>query len=196
MRLQIAAGFDGSDSDDWTALRCETRDGWQFTPRYGPDRRPTIWEPDPVTGKIPRLEVHAAVDEIFTTHAVARFYYDTRDWKTEGETWALKYGEERVLAWDTFRVSAMHAALVRYKVDLSTGALTHDGCPITTAHMGNARKYARPGERYIIGKPAGAYHQKIDASVASVICHEAACDARVAGWPDDDEYLDYGAAGV
>lgn len=193
--MKVCLGFDGSDTDDWTAIRAETIDGWQFTPTYGPDKRPTIWEPG-ANGKIPRLEVHSAVDELFHQHSVARMYCDPRDWQTEIETWAGLYGDEHVFEWSTFRTTQMHAALVRFKVDLGTGALTHDGCPITKAHILAARKFSRPGERYIIGKPVGAYHQKIDAGVASVICHEAACDARAAGWPEDDEYLDYGFAAV
>jgi hypothetical protein len=42
---EVCLGLDGSDSDDWTALRAETIDGWQFTPTYGPDNRPCIWNP-------------------------------------------------------------------------------------------------------------------------------------------------------
>jgi hypothetical protein len=41
----ISLGFDGSFSGDWTALRAETRSGHRFTPTYGPDARPTIWNP-------------------------------------------------------------------------------------------------------------------------------------------------------
>ena len=36
---KICAGMDGSINDDWTAIRGETIDGFQFTPTYGPDRR-------------------------------------------------------------------------------------------------------------------------------------------------------------
>src|SRR5690554_8158757 len=60
---QICLGFDGSDTDDWTAIRAETFDGWRFTPRYGPDRRPTIWNPADWGGQIPRAEVRAAGDD-------------------------------------------------------------------------------------------------------------------------------------
>jgi len=35
-------------------------------------------------------------------------------------------------------------------------------------------------DRYILGKPS--QHQKIDATMASVIAHEAASDARASGW--------------
>ena len=70
--------------------------------------------------------------------------------------------------------------LERFVTDLTSGQLTHDGCPITAIHVGNARKMARPGERYILGKPSE--DQKIDAAMASALCHEAAADARAAGW--------------
>jgi hypothetical protein len=69
---------------------------------------------------------------------------------------------------------------VLFVTDLTSGALTHDGCPITNLHVGNARKLAKPGDRYILGKPSQA--QKIDAAVTSVLAHEAAADARLAGW--------------
>ena len=58
----IALGFDGSDVDDWTALRAETLGGHQFTPRYR-DGRPTIWMPSEWSGRIPRAEVLAALRE-------------------------------------------------------------------------------------------------------------------------------------
>lgn len=183
-QVRIAIGFDGSTYDDWTCIRAETIDGWQFTPTYGPDDRPTIWNPAEFGGEIPRSEVHAAVDEIFTRHEVARMYCDRREWSSEIDAWALRYGDQIVAVWETYRVKQMHEALIRFTTDLQTGALTHDGCPTTALHVANARKYARPGERYILAKPAGASHQKIDAAVTSVIAHEAACDARAAGWAE------------
>ena len=76
----------------------------------------------------------------------------------------------------------LHPALDRFTTDLATGLLNHDGCPITAQHVANARKAANKADRYILAKPS--QHQKIDAAVTSVICHEAACDARAAGWAD------------
>lgn len=183
--MNVCGGFDGSDVDDWTAIRLETIDGFQFTPTYGPDNRPTIWNPaEWPNHRIPRGEVHVAVEEIFTVHKVKRFYCDPRDWQTEIDDWALEHGDEIVVEWDTgrgsSRIPAMHAALERFVTDLTTGAITHDGCPITAQHVANARKLAKPGDRYILGKPNA--HQKIDAAMASVLAHEAAADARVAGW--------------
>jgi hypothetical protein len=184
-RVPVCGGFDGSSSNDWTALRLETIDGWQFTPKYGPDRRPTIWNPaEWPDHKIPRGEVRAAVDEVFRTFKMERLYCDPHDWQTEIEEWGVEYGEEHVITWDTgrgyTRYAAVHFALERFLTDCTTRALTHDGCPITMLHVENARKVAKPQERYVLGKPAPV--QKIDAAMASVLCHEAACDARAAGW--------------
>jgi len=181
----VCGGFDGSDSSDFTAIRLETIDGWQLTPTYGPDSRPTVWNPaEWPNHRIPRGEVHVAVRHIFTVYRVERFYCDPRDWQTEIEEWALEYGPEHVVEWDTgrgsTRIPAVHAALERFVTDLRTGALTHDGCPITAAHIANARKVAKPGDRYILGKPNE--HQKIDAAMASLLAHEAKCDAIAAGW--------------
>lgn len=177
---QICLGFDGSDSDDWTAIRAETHDGWRFTPRYGPDRRPTIWDPSEWGGQIPRAEVHAAVDELCRRYKVVRAYCDPKDWRSEIGEWALKYGEKVFAEWATYRVVQMHAALERSVVDLSSGRSTHDGCEIATRHVANARRAARTGERYVLAKASPS--QKIDVAMADVLAHEAASDARAAGW--------------
>lgn len=191
--IDVCGGFDGSDVDDWTAIRLETLDGHQFTPRYGPDRRPTIWNPaEWPNHRIPRTEVHVAIGEIFATHRVKRLYCDPHDWQTDIDVWALDHGAEHVIEWDTGRGSArvvqVHAMLERFRNDLAEGRITHDGCPITAQHMANARKLARGGDRYILGKPT--QHQKIDAAMASNLAHEAAADARAAGWgtPAAPEY--------
>jgi phage terminase large subunit-like protein len=83
----------------------------------------------------------------------------------------------------------MHDALERAVTDLTTGRSTHDACQITSAHVANARKIAKPGQRYILGKPNE--HQKIDAAMADVLAHEAAADAREAGWTDAQENYVY-----
>lgn len=186
--LDICLGFDGSQTDDWTCIRAETREGRLFTPTYGPDKRPTLWNPAEWGGTVPRAEVHAAVAELFTRHRVSRMYADPPWWPSEIDGWALEYGEKVVIQWPTYRVSQMHAALERFVTDLTSGALTHDDCKVSETHISNARKAARPGERYILSKPAGAYHQKIDAAVTSVLAHEAAADARASGWGADSNY--------
>jgi hypothetical protein len=180
----IVLSFDGSDSDDWTAIRAETADGYQFTPTFGPDKKPTIWDPSQHKGQVPRLEVAAAVEELFGRYTVVLFYCDPPDWKSEIDAWAAKFGERVVVRWATYRTVPMHAAAQGLHVDVTKqdATFTHDGCPITHIHVRNARKSPRPGQRYVLAKPSQT--QKIDSCVTSILCHEAAGDATAGNlWP-------------
>jgi hypothetical protein len=178
-KTQIVLGFDGSDVDDWTALRAETRDGYQFTPATSGG--PAIWDPASYGGQVPRLEVHAAIDEVFAYFDVVRMYFDPPYWETDGDQWIEKYGERRVLRWETYRPVQMHAAAERLLTDVvkAESGFTHDGCEITKLHVRNARKASRPSQRYVLAKASPG--QKIDTCVASIITHEAAGDVTAAG---------------
>ncbi|WP_228941833.1 terminase [Nocardioides sp. Leaf374] len=182
----ICAGFDGSESDDWTAIKAETREGLIFTPRWGPDRRPTVWNPKDYDGHIPRSEVFAAWVEIVETYDLRQAFcdpgfHDETSWASEIDQWAARWGEDRFLEFPTTSLARMFPAIRRFEADLSW--ITHDGCPITITHMRNARKLiSRGGRTYTLGKPAA--HQKIDAAVTSILAHEAASAERAAGWLD------------
>jgi len=175
----LALGFDGSESGDWTAIRLSTEDGYRFTPTYGPDALPTYWDPVKSGGQIPRGEVDAAIDELCTRYRIVRANCDPRDWQSEIGDWALRYGDDVFVEWATYRITPMHAALNRVVSDLVSGRTTHDGCEMTTRHVGNARKIAKPGQKYILGKPTD--HQKIDLAMADALASEAAAEAREAG---------------
>lgn len=178
---RIVLGFDGSDVDDWTAIRAETLDGYQFTPVYGPDRRPCIWDPAEWEGQVPRLEVDAAFREMFDRYDVVRAYLDPPYWTSEVAAWQALFGEKRVTEWHTNRVVQMHAACEQLLTDVTKKDSTfrHDGCEMTSIHVRNARKAARPSNRYVLRK--ASVKQKIDVAVTSVLAHEAAQDAIAAG---------------
>ena len=175
----VALGFDGSDVDDWTGIRCETQDGYQFTPAFD-DGRPMIWNPEDFGGKVPRLEVAAAIDHLFSHFHVIRGHLDPPYWDSELDAWAEKYGERVVLRWETYRPKQMHAAAERLLTDVnrSDAVFTHDGCPTTAAHIRNAKKEKRLNGRYVLTKPGDG--RKIDMAVVSIICHEAWGDATAA----------------
>lgn len=182
-----AGGFDGSENSDFTVIKLETRDGLIFTPRYGPDERPTIWNPLEWGGRIPRGEVRAAWDELVERYDLRRIYcdpgfHDETSWESEIEAWATRHGEEVFVPWPTNSLQRMWPAVRRFESDLAGGQIRQDGCPITTTHMRNTRKIAKTMDRYTLGKPS--QHQKIDAAVTSVLAHEAAADERAAGWED------------
>ena len=187
---EVAGGFDGSRSSDWTALRLETRDGHRFTPTYGPDSRPTVWRPEEwPEGRIPRGEVNAAVDEIVRRYKVARLYCDPRHFETQVDAWATEHGEEVVVEWPTNSIQRMFDALLRYREDLAEGLTTHSADEVMKLHAMAARKVAKPGDKFILGKPSE--NQKIDILMADILAHEAASDARAKGWPTESESYAY-----
>ena len=182
----VSGGFDGSRSSDWTAIRLETIDGHRFTPTYGPDARPTVWKPEEwPEGRIPRGEVNAAVAEIFARYEVARFYCDPRHFETQIEAWRAEHdpSEEVVVEWPTNSIGRMFDALVRYREDLVEGLTTHSVDEAAKTSALAARKVAKPGDRFILGKPAE--HMKIDVLMSDVLAHEAAAQAREAGWSSE-----------
>ena len=136
----------------------------------------------------PRAEVSAAWAELNERYKIERAYCDPgfRDelsWESEIEAWDRAYGPKKFLPWSmsgSSRIGAVYEALRRFEADLTTHRITQDGCPITRTHMMNARKVAKTLERYGLAKPQ--QNRKIDADVTSVLAHEAACDARAAGW--------------
>ncbi|MFJ2438451.1 hypothetical protein ACIOWM_35110 [Streptomyces anulatus] len=195
-RTRIVLGFDGSDMDDWTAIRAETMTGYQFTPQWGEEDAPTIWNPADYGGQVPRAEVRAAMEQLFRRYDVVRLYADPPYWQTEVDEWVDLYGEERVVRWYTTRPVQIHKATERLRTDVvkrnSDGAaFTHDGCPITEAHVANTRAAARPADRYVLRKASPA--QKIDATMASVLAHEALGDVIAAGLAVRQQSYYYGA---
>lgn len=190
---RIVLGFDGSDVDDWTAIRAETMDGYQFTPVYGENDEPTIWNPADYGGQVPRAEVRAAMHQLMHRYDVVRLYADPPYWMTEIDDWVDLYGEDRVIRWHTRRIVQMHAACERLKTDVvkKDGSFAHDGCPITEDHIANTRAAARPMDRYVLRKASPA--QKIDATIPSVLAHEALGDVIAAGLAEKQVSYYYGS---
>lgn len=180
----VCLAFDGSETGDHTAIRGETLDGMLFTPRWSTPSGGTTWNPEDSQGRIPRAAVTEAVHALFGRFKVERMYCDPPLWQSEIEQWARELGEEKVIEWPTYRAVSMHSALERFVTDLGTGKLKHDGCPVTHQHVMTARMAHRRDGRYVLAKPDPA--RKIDAAVTAVLAHEAAADARAAGWGDDD----------
>lgn len=182
---QVCLGFDGSQTGDWTALRAETLDGYRWTPTYGPSGRPTFWNPAEWEGRIPRSEVNAAVDELFAKYDVARFYCDPHPWETQVDDWSLRYGGDIVVPWPTNQIGRMYDALTRFLQDTADHTTTHSVDATAKLHMMAARKVAKPGDRYVLGKPS--QNQKIDITMADILAHEAAADMRQLGWGQQDD---------
>ena len=198
---RVGLGFDGSISDDTTALIACTADGHLFVPII--DGKPTIWvRPEgAVDWRVPRTEVEDAIDALLgrldvinaeEIHVdVGRALCDPPKWQTEIERWGERYNleddEPVVIFFDTNQVKKMAYACDRFVTSLAAGELTHDGNPVLTAHvlaMAKKKAHLRADETdgrtlYVFVKPDDG--RKIDAGIGGVLAHEAAMTMPDAG---------------
>lgn len=170
---RIAIGFDGSISNDSTALiGCTTERHLFVIKTWNRPAGASEW-------RVPRSEVHDAVRDAFGIWSVGRMLCDPPKWETEVESWQQTYGEETVLAFDTFSTRRMAPACDRFATDLATELLTHSDDPVLNAHVtAMARKKVRLADdpsdgrtRFVFVK---ADTRKIDAGIAAVLANEAA----------------------
>jgi hypothetical protein len=173
---RVGLGFDGSISEDATVLRGCTEDGHTFLLH-------AQVRPLGVAGKgwkVNRQMVHDAVALAFERFSVGRMLCDPPKWWTEIEQWAQLYGDEVVLGFDTNSDRRMAPAVDRWLTAIREGDMTHDGDPVTNAHVTNAHKRkARSNapdddNRTLYTLTKGDDGGKIDAAVADVLAFEAA----------------------
>lgn len=176
---RIGVGFDGSISDDATALRGCTEDGHRFTI--------AIWERPPGAPRewrVPRLEVEAKVAETFDRYVVGRMLCDPAKWATEIESWMHRWNtgrveDDRIFMFDTTKTSKMAAACDRYLTAHAERSTTHDGEPVATRHaLAMAKKKVRVHDPDDDGRTRFVFVKmdvrKIDAGIADVLALEAA----------------------
>jgi len=172
---RIGLGFDGSIRQDATALIGCTPEGHLFTVR--------VWE-RPLNAdrewRIPRLEVEGVVEDMFDRYQVGLMLCDPPKWQTEIERWMERWGDDRVVFFDTNQPRRMALACDRFSTALADGSLSHDGSSTLTSHVvAMARKKVRVSAedddgrtRYVFTK--GEDGRKIDAGIAAVLALEAA----------------------
>jgi hypothetical protein len=179
---RVGLGFDGSISQDATALVACTADGHVFVPTH--DGEPTIWL-RPVNAdrgwRMPRPDIEAAVDAVHERYDVGLMLCDPPKWQTEIERWAELYGDDKVLFFDTNQPKRMSGACDRFSTALAEGALSHDGDSLLQSHilaMVRKKAYVKAEDesdgrtRYVFTK--GEDRRKIDAGIGAVLALEAA----------------------
>jgi hypothetical protein len=175
---RVALGFDGSISDDTTALIGCTDDGHLFV--VGMWERPRFDDGRPVPGwRVPRVDVGAAVRAAFGTWDVGAMVCDPPRWSTEIESWQAEFGD-RVQPFETFAEAKFSKLVDRWLSAIANAALSHSGDPRLTAHVLAARlKKLRASAdeadgrtRYVLVK--GDDGRKIDAAIAAVLAFEGA----------------------
>lgn len=178
----VALGFDGSRSDDSTALiGCHMETGHLFL--LG------LWECPPhlPAWEVPAVEVDGIVADAFERWWITRMYCDPPGWESRIDTWAGIYGKKRVVEWWTNRRKPMAYALRAFRSAIEAHELSQDGNADLDRHIANARK-AHTNLVDEKGKPLTVVQKerhdspkKIDAAVASVLAWEARSDALAAG---------------
>lgn len=166
---EIVLGFDGSKSDDHTALiACEVETGHLFT--LG------IWDPERYEGgEIPREVIDGTVERVFAEFDVVGFYADVHPWESYVDRWAEDHGRDLVVkatarhavGWDmrgrkqdaTFAVEKLYAAIVE-------SDLSHDGNEVFKQHVVNARRAPNQWGVTIRKENQG---RKIDAAMAAAL---------------------------
>lgn len=174
---RIGLGFDGSISEDSTALVACTADGYSWPIK--------VWErpPGDRDWRVPRLDVHDQVAAAFAAYDVGVMYCDPPKWWTEIEQWVELYGgkDDRVQALDTNGQQTRFARAVdRWLAGIKEGAHHHDGSEVlyrhvAAAHLKKVRSTADDSDQrtlYVLVK--GQDGRKIDAAVADVLAYEAA----------------------
>jgi phage terminase large subunit-like protein len=180
----ITLGFDGARFHDATGLvGTEVETGHQFV--VGLWERPENvkeWEIDPT-------EVDEKIERTFEDYDVWRMYADPAFWDSWLIAWAGKYGDERVIEWDTRPPKKMAYTIRTFVTSQRAGELSHPGDERLTAHIANARKRQtnyrdEDGRRlWVIEKEHPTSPNKIDLAMAAVLSWDARMDYLREGGP-------------
>lgn len=176
-KAAITLGFDGSLTDDWSALvATEVSTGFQWVVGW--------WNPaSEPTREIDKQKVDVAVAKVFHDYTVVRFYVDPPYWKDELAEWQGRYGEKVVIPWYTYRTRQMAAAVLAFDTAIRDGSYLFDGDDLFVAHVGNCRRLEH-NEMDDGGKPIWTVQKetpysphKIDIAVSAILSREARNDA-------------------
>ncbi|AHB29908.1 terminase large subunit [Mycobacterium phage Koko] len=177
-KQKITLGFDGSKSNDWTALvACRVEDGMLFVLN--------VWDPQKYGGEVPRDDVDAAVHSAFTRFDVVAFRADVKEFEAYVDQWSRTYkkrlkvnaspnnpvafdmrGQTKRFAFDCER---LEDAVIEREV-------CHDGNPVLRQHVLNAKRHPTTYDAIAIRKVTKDSSKKIDAAVCAVLAFGARQD--------------------
>ncbi len=162
---RVVLGFDGSISNDSTALVGCTEDGYLWIE--------AIWEKPGSNGwTVPQDEVMEAVDLAMHNYEVAEFVYDPAHWRIQGQLWEKLYGAKKIVE-HPCTSARMAPACSDFYSACADRRISHDGDPRLARHISNAvTKDCWQGT--YISKADKNSPAKIDAAIAAVLAHSAA----------------------
>ena len=169
---RITLGFDGSKSNDWTALvACRVSDGMLFVVK--------TWDPTKgPNGEVPREDVDATVRSCFERYEVVGFRADVKEFEAYVDRWGEDFRK-------TLKVNAtpgnpvafdMRGQTKRFAFDCERfldavleRELFHDNDPVLRQHVLNARRHPTTFDAISIRKASKDSSKKIDAAVCAVL---------------------------
>lgn len=169
---RITLGFDGSKSNDWTALvACRVDDACLFLIK--------VWDPEKSpNGEIPREDVDAVVRSMFAAYDVVAFRADVKEFEAYVDQWGQDFRKQikvnatpgNPIAFD------MRGQTKRFGFDCERfldavleRELNHDGNPVLKQHVLNARRHPNQFDAIAIRKASKDSSKKIDAAVCAVL---------------------------
>lgn len=171
---QITLGFDGSKSNDWSALvACRVEDA-MIVPLK-------VWNPEKYGGEVPREDVNNMVDWAFSKYDVVAFRADVKEFESYVDQWGAKYGKKlkqkatgkHPVGYDMrSNIKSFTLDCERFQDAVFEQELSHDGSPILRRHILNAVR--RPNNFGIsVSKATKDSSRKIDAAVCAVLAFGA-----------------------
>jgi phage terminase large subunit-like protein len=177
-KQKITLGFDGSKSNDWTALvACRVEDGMLFLIK--------AWDPAKHGGEVPREDVDATVRSCFERFDVVAFRADVKEFEAYVDQWSRMFkkrlkvnaspnnpvafdmrGQQKRFAFDCER---LEDAVIEREV-------SHDGNPTLRQHVLNAKRHPTNYDAIAIRKATKDSSKKIDAAVCAVLAFGARQD--------------------
>ena len=196
---KITLGFDGSRSDDATALiACRVSDGyvWPVAIEEPPDSEEAKdWVVD-------QAKVDKRVRDAFAKFNVVGFFADPPYWQDYVEAWDKDFGtqlkarvaKERPIHFFTNNHRSQALAVERARTAILAGDITHGNDPQMTRHVRNARRWEKStGD--VIGKDKPGSKRKMDAAVAMVLAIEARARYVAKEKPDDSQFVPFNPRG-
>lgn len=176
---RITLGFDGSKSNDWTALvACRVDDGMLFLIK--------TWDPEKQTsGEIPREDVDAVVRSCFERYDVVAFRADVKEFEAYVDQWSRDFKKQiKVNASPNNPIAFdMRGQTKRFALDCERfldavleREVNHDGNPVLRQHVLNARRHPTTFDAISIRKASKDSGKKIDSAVCAVLSFGARQD--------------------
>ena len=164
LKETIVMAFDGSVTNDATALVGQTLDGHLFV--LG------CWEWDGTDDwQVPRDEVEWAVEDAFDMYDVRAFQVDTAYWLAEFQRWQEQYGKRRVLDFTMSNARAV-PAVQEFFAGVKDGTITHPNDARLNRNVSNAVASETPRGITIKKKSKDSVH-KIDLAMAACMANDA-----------------------